>query len=286
MSIANFMVKKYQGVIFLCLFMTVFISCRPERKLAIKFVKETKPGTVLILAPNFVYKSSYKIPDIENFDSLPQQEKDSISYFNSDIVQFCNDSIYIGNFVKSLVKGLEYFGYSVTYNKPADQFLTSGNESSFILNIAQIQLEEYIDSISDEASFDTESSNNVSIFITAINLNNWVEITRLNHVKSAPQLLFNSQIITDDFHGNFKYYPLTGNFNYEYSIDSLNVDKLYNAASELGYKHAQWVFDYLLNDYVKRNLLPTEVQEKLYTYDFRNKVLKRLRWNPFTPVNE
>ncbi|HLO90304.1 MAG: hypothetical protein ACM3ME_06930 [Chloroflexota bacterium] len=272
----------YKGIynLFILLLAMVLLSCGPERRLAQKYLKENKPGAILLIAPDFLYKNSYKIPYIKNFETLPQEKKDSIAYFTSDVLQYTQDSIYIKNFMQSLTRGLKYFGFSVYFNQPADEFLNKGYES-YILNFVQIQLEEYFDSISDESSYDSESQNYMSLFVTAMNLNNWIEVTKLNHEQYKPKLLYSSQTITDDFNGNFVYYPLTGKFDYDYVIDSLNVDKLYTASSELGYKHAQWIFDYILNDYIKRNMPPGVAYDQRFTYDFKNKMLKRLKWQPF-----
>lgn len=272
----------------LLLFAFTISSCSLERRLAHKYIKENKPGSVLLLTPDFIYKNSFKLPDVDNLNQLTKIEKDSLAYYNSDIIQYCSDSSYILNFATSLISGLEYFGYTVYYNELAEKFLQTidDNKTSFIANYVQLQLEEYLDSISDETSYDFSSANTFEIFVTAINLNNWLELTRLNHIKTGPDILFNSQIITDDFQGSFQYFPLTNEFDYYYNIDSLNIEKLYDAAGELGLKHSQWICDYLMNDYIRRNLPPGQIPDKMYSYDYRNKILKRLKWQPFTPLRE
>lgn len=276
--------RKSIQILLLLLVAVSFMSCSMERRLAARYIKGKKTGAILLLAPEVVYKSSYKVPPMDDFTSLPQEVKDSITYYNSDLVQFMDDSIYINEFMESLIQGFSYFGYEVYYNQSADKFLNTGNETSLIVNVAQMQLEEYIELIKDEISFDPDSTNVAAIYLTAVNFNNWIELTRLNHVKSEPELLFSTQTITDDLNGNFRYYTLTGTFDYEYTIDSLTVNNLYYTAAELGFKHSQWIFDYIMNDYVARNLPPNTRQVKFFSYDFRNKELKRLRWQPFTKL--
>lgn len=272
----------YKGLcnLFILFIALVLVSCGTERRLAQKYLKEHKPGAVMLIAPDFVYKNSYKIPYMASFESLPQEKKDSIAFYMSDVLQYCDDSVYISDFMQSLTKGLKYFGFSVYYNQPADEFLNSGYES-YILNFVQMQLEEYYDSITDDTSYDYESQNYMSLFVTAINLNNWIEITKLNHEKYKPVLLYNSQTITDDFKGDFNYYPITGAYSFDYQIDSLNTEKLYKASADLGYRYAQWIFDYTLNDYIRKNMPANERVDQLFTFDFKNKLLKRLKWQPF-----
>jgi hypothetical protein len=260
-------------------------SCSVEHKLAEQFIKDKKPGAIMLIAPDFVYKSSFKIPDIENFNALSQNVIDSIAYFNSDIIQFCEDSVYIGHFIAGLEKGFEYLKIPVYEDNDASDFLDNG-EQAYIFNIAQIQLEEFYDSISDQTSYDSASSNPNAIYITAINLNNWIKITKLNHEKSDYNMLYSSQMIYDDFKGYFVYYPLADEFEYNYSIDSLSVEKLYSSAFTLGFRHAQWLFDYLLNDYIAKNLPAGTSTKKRYTYNYEYRLLKKLKWDPFTEITE
>lgn len=266
--------------------LTVIASCSPERRLASRYLNNKKSEAILLVAPDFIYKNSYKVPFLENFDSYSQYEKDSISYFTSDVVQYINDSVYISLFMNSLSNGLRYFGYKTYNDESADKFLEQKNNTSLIINYAQIQVEEYFDSINKYTSYDYLLTQSEPIFITAINMNNWLELAGLNNVDSSPIVLFNTRIITDDFKGNFIYYPLTGSYSYRYTIDSLSIDKLYNAAHSLGSLHSQWIFDYLMNEYVRKNLPQNRVPQKKFTFDLKNGVLKKMKRENFEVITD
>ncbi len=265
----------------------ILTSCSTERRIANKYLKNNKPGNVLLLAPDLVYKNSYKVPsEIKDFETLPQEVKDSITFFNSDLVQFVDDSAYSEVFMKSLERGLDYFGYDVFQDELDEEFFNTQNEPSLIINLVQVQLEEFLEVVKDEAYFEPDSADMIAVYITAVNLNNWVELTRLNQTDEKPELLFNSQTIYDDFNGNFRYFPMSGELDYYYTIDSLEVSHIYQAADRLGFRYAQWLFDYILNDYVGRNMPEGIKREKFFSYDFQNKALKRLRYQPFEKVKE
>ncbi|MFA6950309.1 MAG: hypothetical protein WCQ70_06460 [Lentimicrobiaceae bacterium] len=267
--------------LFLIYFATILASCSPERKLAAKFVRDLKPGAVLLLAPDVVFKNSYKVPDIDNFESLPQEAQDSALLNNSLLVQYCDDSLYIKAFMDALSKGFQSYGFSVNYNQPVNQFPDAG-KSSFIINIAQLQIEEYFDSISDETSFDLESTNIFDFYITALNLNQWMELSEVNREQKEPDLIFTTRKITDEFHGNFMYYLMSGDIEYEYSIDSLTVDKVYYFARKLGQLHANWIIDYLMNESIRNNMPEGRLPGKLFTYDPREKAIRRTNSLPVT----
>lgn len=274
---------------YLALLISVIIlaSCSTERRIANRYLKNNKPGNVLLLAPDFLYKNSYKIPpEVENFETLPQVVKDSITFYNSDLVQYVDDSTYINLFIGSMERGLTYFGYDVHRSSLDEEFFNNENEPALIINLVQAQLEEFLEVIKEEAYFDPDSADMVSIYITALNLNNWIELTRFNLTDEKPELLFNTQTIYDDFQGNFRYYPMSGNLEYYYTVDSLRVDQIYLAADKLGLKYAQWLFDYIVNDHVRRNLPEGTKQDRFFSYDFQNRVLKRLRYLPFEKVKD
>lgn len=266
--------KKSMRYLYFILMVLTLASCSPERKLAAKFVHNLKPGAVLLLAPDVVFKNSYKLPVIENFESLSQEARDSALLHNSSLVQYCDDSLYIKSFMDALSRGFKTFGFSVTYNQPASQFPDAG-KSSFIINVAQLQIEEFFDSISDETSFEPDSSSMFNFYLTALNLNQWIELSEVNREQKEPDVLFSSKKITDEFRGNFKYYMMSGNVEYEYSIDSLTVDKVYYFASRLGQLHANWIIDYLMNESIRNNMPEGRLPSKLFTYNPQEKAIRK-----------
>ncbi len=240
----------------------------------------------MLLAPDFVYKNSFKLPYTTNPDLLLKHEKDSLAYFNSDVVQFIDDSLYISNYMKSLSWGLQYYGLTVYKDQAAEKFLNTDNRSGYIVNVVQLQLEEYLDSVSKVSTYDYEMQEYLPLYITALNLNNWIEVTKVNHVQSAPVVLFNSRMVTDQLSGYVRYYPLTGDFNYEYTVDSITTNEVYNAASDLGYVHAQWLFDYLMNQYIWNNLPDNRPVFKYFTYIRNANIITNQKKMPFTVITE
>ncbi len=176
---------------------------------------------ILLLPPEFSYKFNFKIPDIENFDSLPKPTQDSLLYYNSELLQYINDSLFISGYINGMSLGLKTLGFNVHTSESSESFVGKGSEG-LIVNIAQIELEEYFDSISENASFGDEEQYNYELYLTALNINSWLELTRVNH-QDTTLLLYTSNTLTDQFEGGFRYFPFSGDVKYEYTIDSLRV---------------------------------------------------------------
>lgn len=275
-----------QRLLFLLSLTAVFLhltSCNPERRLANNFVKKREPASILLLSPEFSYKYNYKVPDIDNFDSLPKQAQDSLLFFNSELLQYIDDSLLITNYIKGLSSGLKSLGFNVFTTGTTESFVNRGSDG-LIVNVAQLELEEYLDSISDNASFGDEEHYNYNLYITAVNINSWLELTRVNHQDSAP-VLYASNTLTDRFDGGFRYFPFTGEVKYDYTIDSLKVDDIYSSTISIGNLYAGLLFDHLMNDYIQRSLSPGMEPSKYYTWDRFSGTVRKSKGQRFTRLN-
>jgi hypothetical protein len=240
-------------------------SCNPERRLANNFVKKREPASILLLSPEFSYKYNFKVPDVENFDSLSKQTQDSLLFFNSELLQYIDDSLLITNYLRGLSSGLKSLGFNVFTTGTSENFVNRGSDG-LIVNVAQLELEEFLDSISDNASFGDEEHYNYDLYITAVNINSWLELTRVNHQDST-LVLYASNTLTDRFDGGFRYFPFTGEVKYDYTIDSLTVEDIHTSVISIGNLYAGLLFDYLMNDYILRNLATGTEPSKYYTWD-------------------
>lgn len=265
-------------LIFLALIAT---SCSIERRLAERYIRNLQPGAIQVITPEFVFKNSFKVPDIENFESYTEAEKDSILLFNSELIQFVDDSIYIKAMLKGLAEGLNSYGYRLTYNRPDEIFLMP-EKSSFILNLAQMQLEEFYDSIKGNSLYDEGMPKGFLEYINAVNFNNWIELSNFDDEGNTPLVLFNSRKLTDGFTGGYTYYEDTGDISYRYNIDKIDVNDIYNGAYRTGQLYSIWIFNYLMNASIYVNMPEGKPATKQFYYDYRDRLLIRSFGSPFT----
>jgi len=271
---------KITAILFLTL---ILASCSQERRLAGRFITERRQSNILFLEPSFSYKFSYKIPDSVDFEKQSKQVQDSLIFFNSALLQYVDDSLLFSEFNSGFAKGLNALGYNFYDAKQTDAFMHAG--SGTIVNLTQVQLEEYYDSITDEASFSEDERYNYHLFITAINFDNWFEISSINTTDTARTLLYITNKINDNVNGGFRYFPLSGDVKYSYTIDSLKVNDIYSFAAYFGNLYAGYFLDYQMNNYVETHLPRGVAATKRYTYDRFSGSLRRTRTNPFTRLN-
>jgi hypothetical protein len=262
----------------------LIISCSPGRRLANGYVKNRRPMAILLLTPDFSYKYSYKIPDINKFDSLPVQVQDSLLFYNSELVQYLDDSIILSNYQKGLSSGLKAYGFNVFNASSAENFVNSDTEA-LILNLTQLQFEEYYDSISEEVSFGDEELYNYDLYITAVNVNSWFEYSKINKNDTLTKILFATNTLYDYFNGGFRYFPFSGDVKYEYTIDSLTTGEIYTSVKDIGLLYSGFLFDYMMNEYIQENLPAGTNPVQLYTYDRTAGVVKKNKSKGFVRIN-
>jgi len=274
------MLRRFLFLLSLAAVILHLTSCNPERHLANNFIKKREPASILLLSPEFSYKYNYKLPDVDNFDNLSKQAQDSLLFFNSELLQYIDDSLLITNYIRGLSSGLKSLGFNVFTTGTTGSFVNRGSDG-LIVNVAQLELEEFLDSISDNASFGDEEHYNYDLYITAVNINSWMELTRVNRQDSA-LVLYASNTLTDRFDGGFRYFPFTGEVKYDYTIDSLKVEDIYTSAISIGNLYAGLLFDYLMNDYIRRSMSPGMEPSKYYTWDRFSGTIRKSKGQRFT----
>lgn len=257
-----------------CLILVAFIllSCSAERNLARQYVK-SHHGEGIMLAPvDFLYKQNFgAYIDFSKFPGRAQQ--DSIAYNTSNYVQYISDSIFLTIFTNSLIDKLVSFGYHVTLDESADVFLNSGNPS-WIIQLSQLQLEEnftpgyvYAYDEDDEEYYQVYRQNSIT-------LNSWLEINHLNTENARKQMLYLSGYIEDYPGQDVSLTYFDGQFYFNDTRDTISTDDINKMAISSGKKHAELLFDYFMNDYIRLNLPKSVANRREMHYNHRLKKIE------------
>jgi len=204
------------------------------------------------MKPDLVYKQSLKKFDVENADELDETELDSALYHQSLFIQHINDSIFIERFVNKFSSSLDDFGYKVFGESELDIFLQDTNQG-FIVNLAQISLEEYVYPYETEFMMFDDVYGIEGIDLNALNVNIWFEFQEVNGEEHDSKIFFTGDPLFDNIKGNVKQNPFQSDIMFEYSIDSLDISTIYLYTEKLAERYAGYTLDYLLNEFVYKN---------------------------------
>ena len=247
----------------LALFTFVLISgCTLEQRLAKTYVKAGMHDDFYLLKPTFVFKENLKEFELEGIDTLDENVKDSLLLQKSLFLKKVIDSVMISAYTDGLEKGLKGLGARVLPENAVDTLMHNGG-TSYILNLAQFSLEEYIHPYRAEEPAYDEVIVIDGIDLNAINFNIWLELGRLN-TEENNKVLFVSDYLLDQIEGTLKQNLITGKLSFDFTIDTLTVSQMYEFAGNFGEKTAGYLYDYLMNAWIGENIPEDYPYERIY----------------------
>lgn len=259
--------KKAISGILLAVSLTLLLSaCSVERQIGRKYIARADSTSFLVLFPAEVFVVNKKNENSDGSFLFSEAQKDTSLFRNSELLPFLNDESIIKPFKESFVQELSNYGFRVYDTTQMDQFMAIQYHSR-VLNVAQIELQEYFTSYEDAVTVDDQVYTKV-IYLNGINIGSWFEISPINEVEKAKiPVLFATHDLTDRWNGYFVQRFLTGEIEYRLEIDSLQPDDVRNFAAYLGRLYAAYTFDYMLNREIKSKTPIQDQTDAFYRYD-------------------
>lgn len=241
----------YRPIILLTLVAAITASCSIERKFAREYVKDDTTRTVLLMSPDYIFKKSLKEWEVDSVDELDEWTLDSILLEKSMFLKRIDDSLFLDFYLRHFVDELQKLGF-IVYGEDSLVTFLSGKPNAHIINLAQLEIEEYIMPYREEEQFGDYIYFEV-IDLNAINLNSWIEISKVNEEEDKA-LFFASHYLTDEMEGYFRYYYFTGEVGFNYEVDTIPMSNIYKLGALAGYEYAGYTFDYLMNKYIDKRM--------------------------------
>ena len=217
-----------------------------------------------MIPPDYVFKYNHKGESITRFDELSPNQQDSALWVNSKYIRYLSDSLLLENYMNNFIKELRKLGFNVYLNRSIDSFMT-GKPQSYVLDLAQMQLDEYFYPLEDEESYmDTVYYKKTNL--NAMDFACWFDLSKANLENAKKTTLYTTATAYDTFEGRFYNDPFSGSVRYKYKIDSLEVKDVYDMAAYLGKKHAGYLFDFFMNQYIAKHMPDGMTVQDYYHY--------------------
>ncbi len=268
---------KYIQVLLLPVLIFLFSSCSYDRKLARQFVESNPDISILVIPVNEIIKINLKRDELgDDTTDMDWWQIDSALMANSLFLKDISDSIFLETYYNSFFDELDKLHIKTYTEEYIDSFLFI-NSPAFLLNIAQIEVDEYIKEFRDSEEFN-DFVYSKTLPLNAISVSTWFEISRLNNDKDSRRVFFAEDEISDNAYGYFSENLFTGQVSYKYFIREMELGDIYRKLEDLGAKYAGYVFDYIMNSYISRNF-PPDRKRKYYMHYKRS-------LNSFEPAYE
>ncbi len=265
-------------VLILFFLSTVLVSCSIEKKIAKSYIEKNKVQSVLLLFPTELALSNLNTYGYIDRDSLFILKDDSIAFVKSSFIQYIEDSLFIDKCKKNFIEEIEAYGFKVYEREQINEF-NSLKDSSYVFNLAQMQLEELIKKEVVEGFGDYHAT----VKYNMVNLNSWFELNRNQKPDEKYPILYSSYFTSDQITGEFVVAE-TDSVVYRCEIDSINLDDIYQLAELAGKKYAINFYDYLLNIYVQDHLPKDKAPVFYYHYDRKWNKLRTRYFDVFTEI--
>lgn len=264
--------------------LTIFLfSCSPEKKVAMDFASKSSAKNIMVISPDYIYKTSLKTYLLDSLKIDKSLDTDSVLLANSSYLSDIDDSLFLANYILGFSKSLAAFGFNV-YDQDQSSLFLALDSNTYQINIAQIQIEETLYSYRDETDiYDKYFYHDHNL--NAIYVNSWFEFSNPESIESSQKVFFTTDLITDIPDGVFDYDIFSGKVKYMYNIDSLEQNMLYSFAYRIGAEYAKYTFDYLLNQDLNKKLSPHQRSSKYWRYDPYNHLFYPATDDRFIPLN-
>lgn len=264
------MIKRF-GILSLVA-MLILAACSPERKLAKAYLKNHIGNGIMIIPLYELNKDNLSISYDSAVKYSPEQF-DSIAWVQSVFIKKLSDSVFLTKFTNSLIAELTQKGYDVYVDGSSDVFFGLP-DPKWIIQIAQLQLnEKHKENYYEMFSVETGEPILENLRINYVSLESWFEVSRAN--TGNKQVLYLDSYIRDDISSKLDLDIMEGSIGVERKRDSLVMDDLYRMAEQSGQKHAQMLFDYFMNDYIRENLPAGIPNRQYFRFDNKSKSIER-----------
>lgn len=232
----------------LLVFTLLLSSCQTELKLAKKYRTER--------------------PYIEAAVYFPERAEVKTEYSTqygkkTEVLDNFSQDLFLDVMYNAYAKAMDDYGIEVYVPEDADNVQVDSIHWLVILSRMEIsgritEYEDYLFSETDEFSYKHP--------LNTVNVASWFEI---NDGDWKP-VLFCEHNLMDGFDSEADYSFWTRKIDYNYTIDTLKVEDVYNYAVYLGKLYAGYTYDYMMNSYVE-----DELKKKGYSYQLL------LRYDPY-----
>ena len=246
-------------------FILLLTSCSYDRKLAKQFVESEPDISILVMPTNEILKINMKRDELgEDTINMEWWQIDSLLMANSLFLKDISDSIFLEAYYNSFFDELDKLHIKTYTEDYIDSFLFM-KSPAFLLNIAQIEVDEYIKEFRDSEEYD-DFVYSKTLPLNAVSISTWFEISRMNNNNDSRRVFFAEDEVTDNAYGYFSENLFTGRVSYKYFLREMELEDIYRKCQDLGRKYAGYVFDYIMNSYISRNFPPDRKRQYYMHY--------------------
>lgn len=257
----------------LIMVLCTLISCAPEMRIARRYIRSGHETPVLFFHTDSLMKISSKLPVADTVFDTSGRYLDSLAFSQTKYVQHINNKEFLRQYVAGFTAELDKFGFRV-YNDTAAYKFFSDTTKGYIINLAQVELEEFSKQFTSGFMID-ENGEPYQFDIDAVALNSWFEIRCSNCDSGLMQVMFAAHSRAGTVKTRMKQNEFTGDLYLGYDVADMNMIDVYGLADMSALQNASYLFDLVMNEYILHQMGDPAAKPAYLHYDVKKKKIKR-----------
>ena len=240
-------------LMYICLLLCVVIcSCTSSKDVAESYFdkitnsENKKEIQVYVCMPTEVIHTNQTLNHIDNFALLSETAQDSIIKAETKFLNKLDDDKFIDLFAKNLKYHLEHFGATVKIVFDADELPQTLDNKTFVMNIVQIEAEEFIKQSRSEYTEANGTYYHYDYNLKGFSTNVWYKLN------GGDDVYYKNFECMDVFNGEIDQINDVGASISGY-FKRVSISDVYNSALTAGKESAVMFAEKILNDYLKSN---------------------------------
>jgi hypothetical protein len=190
--------------------------------------------------------------------------QDSLWIVKTLYLDSVTDVKFIHQFYAKLKEELGNYGFKV-FEKDSLTDFNSLETSKYTLNIAQIEISEGEYIYRDEEVFPNSLMYYHDNTLNEVNLNFWFEFSSSGFKNE--KVFYSSFPINDKLESRFIIDNNTDKVSYQYKITPITLNDIYLQCDYSALRSSNYLYNYLMNNYIKENLPSNVTNPKYFSYD-------------------
>jgi hypothetical protein len=276
---------KFSSVILWVSLLAAMASCSTERKIAKEFLQQRDSISVLLIPPDYLFKTNLNAHLIEGSDELDAAEKDRVLLDSSRFLRFVDDTMIMARYYSAMESTLRKYGIYTYRQDEIVEFMETGKMAYQVANV-QLEIEESIYPYRAQDVFQDTVVFYEDFDLDRVSINSWFEISKLNDAGAVNNVLYASDFVTDELEGRFVSNIFTGEVKFKYNMYPLETEDIYSLAARAGQRYAGYIFDYIMNQYIYFGFPQGRQPATYLTYDHDARLLYPAGDNRFIFLDE
>ena len=247
--------------------------------MAREFVESKPDISILILPIDYLYKKNLIKDRLDDTLGMTSFQVDSAALANSIFLKEISDSAYLEIYINSMFDEFEHLGVTIYDESHLEDFLFI-QTPAYILNIAQIELEEYY-TVQEESQEFGDFVYHKNIDLNTVSINSWFELTRLNPKEEGHELFYASEEISDFVDGYFSHNIFSGDVQFKYVKREMETEDIYSYCKILGQRYAGYAYDYIMNEHITEHFPAGRERLNFMRYNRANRTIDPAQDNRF-----